>query len=137
MKIDDIVKVENLKRQNKEAYAIRWNITRVCNYRCDFCIQGDLEKHKKDSQGESKKIRMAVCDKLKELIENELTEFKRLDFYLIGGEVTILKDLPEILEKLVNVKYKGMINFYITTNFSCSIEYLEKIKNIFIKTGRY
>lgn len=138
MKKEDILEIENLSNGN-EMYFIRWNLTRLCNYYCDYCIQGNKMKHIQDSTGESEEIRKKICDKLIEFIENKLNpNFKKLRIFLIGGEVTLLNDFISILTKLVNCKFDGRMEFHITTNLSANIDILRKMKEIFInKKNRY
>jgi len=126
----DIVKIENLNFQ-KDTFTIRWNMTKLCNYYCDFCIQGNKEKHIKDSKNESKELRKQICNKIIDIIENKIsTKFSKVKIFLIGGEVTILKEFIEILEILMNCKFAGTIHIYITTNLSAKVEIIKKIKNI-------
>ena len=66
----EIIKIENISRSNNY-YVIRWNMTKICNYYCDFCIQGNKEKHIIDSKGEKKK-RKIICEKIVKFIEKEL-----------------------------------------------------------------
>lgn len=131
MKNEDIIKVENL-RYSSDTYVIRWNMTKLCNYHCDFCVQGTRQKHLLDSKGESNGIRMTICNKLVDFIENKLNHnYTYLHIYLIGGEITILKDFTELLSKLLSVKFDGDIEFHITTNLSADVKVLKEIKNLF------
>lgn len=130
MKNEDIIKVENLRNQDN-VFTIRWNITKICNYYCDFCVQGNKEKHLKDSKGESAKIRKQICDKIISFIENKLNhKFSKLKIYLIGGEITILKDFVDILEKFINCQFEGEVVIYITTNLSANELVYEQIKQL-------
>lgn len=130
MKNENIMKVENLKSTDN-TFIIRWNITKICNYYCDFCVQGDKSKHLNDSKGESIDIRRQICDKIMYFIENKLNnKYSQVRIFLIGGEITILKDFLEILEKLLNSNFNGDITIYITTNLSVDISVLEKLKKL-------
>lgn len=132
MNNEDILKIENLK-YSSDAYVIRWNMTRLCNYYCDFCIQGDKSKHIKDSNGESKKIRYEIALKLVKFIEEKLNnKYNSLHIYLIGGEITMLSDFLDIFNILLNVKFSGDIEFHITTNLSCKEELLKNLKSTFL-----
>ena len=131
MKNNDIAKVENLKHPI-DTFIIRWNVTKLCNYNCDFCIQGNKEKHIIDSKGESLELRTKICDRIIKFIEEELNnKYKNVNIYLLGGEVTILKDFLDILKKLCNCKFKGTLKIHITTNFSMSENAILKMKKVF------
>lgn len=132
MNNDNIKKIENLK-YSSDTYVIRWNITKLCNYHCDFCIQGSKEKHIKDSIGESKEVRHEIALKLVKFIEEKLNnKYSNLHIYLIGGEVTILSDFIQIFNQLLHVKFNGDIEFHITTNLSADMKLLAEIKKSFL-----
>ena len=121
IKNDDILEIRNLDTRN--CYQFRWQLTSLCNYNCDFCIQGKREKHIRDAQNESSKTRADIALKLKEIMDNlSDSTCGRIKMYLIGGEVTILKDFQTIFETLVSSTFHGEIHFYITTNGSAKIE---------------
>lgn len=131
MKNEEIKIVENL-RYSEDTFIIRWNITKLCNYSCDFCIQGNKEKHIKNSIGESNEIRKEIAKKIVAFIENNLNhQYKYLHIYLIGGEIMILKDFNEIFNILLNAKFLGDIEFHITTNLSTDIKILKELKDNF------
>lgn len=136
MKSSDIVKVENLNRGKD--FIIRWSVTYLCNYACDFCIQGNKKNHIDKSKDESIKIRTKICDNLINFIENKLDgKYDFINFYLLGGEVTILKDFFDIIEKIVNCKFKGKISIRLTTNLSMSKEKVNRLVDIFNKKYPY
>lgn len=129
MKSEDIVKVENLNRGN--GFVIRWSLTYLCNYSCDFCIQGSKQEHIEKSKDESKETRKKICDNLIKFIETKLNKnYDYIDLYLIGGEITILEDFLEIIEKIINCKFDGLIIIKITTNLSTKKEVLENLMEI-------
>ncbi len=131
MKNEDIKIVENL-RYSEDTFIIRWNITKLCNYSCDFCIQGNKEKHINDSIGESNEIRKKIAEKIVVFIENSLNhQYRYLHIYLIGGEVMILKNFNEIFNILLNTNFLGDIQFHITTNLSTDIKILKELKDNF------
>ena len=136
MKSRDIVKIENLNRGN--SFIIRWSLTYLCNYSCDFCIQGNKKNHIEKSKNESIKIRTKICDNLIKFIENELNhKYDSINLYLLGGEITILNDFLDIIEKIVNCKFEGKISIKITTNLSCSLDTIKKLVSIFNKKYPY
>lgn len=137
MKSTDIVKIENLSN-TKEVFTIRWQLTYLCNYNCDFCIQGNKNQHVNKSKGETIEIREKICNNIVNLIEKKLNKkYKMVIIYLIGGEITILKDFLEILKKLLDCKFEGQINIHITTNLSTNKETLEKIVELLKKDYEY
>lgn len=130
MRSADITKVENINRGDK--FKIRWNLTYLCNYSCDFCIQGNKSKHAEKSKKESIQKRAKICDNIVKFIETKLNKkYNAIDIYLLGGEVTILNDFLDIVEKLVNAKFDGKISIIITTNLSLSKEKIEELISIF------
>ncbi|MBR3229320.1 MAG: radical SAM protein [Bacilli bacterium] len=129
MRSKDIVKVENLNRGNK--FIIRWSLTYLCNYACDFCIQGNKSKHSLKSMDENIDKRTKICDNIVKFIETKLKNYEYIEIYLIGGEVTFLKDFLDIIEKLVNSRFKGKISIILTTNLSLDIDKLKKLTAIF------
>ena len=45
MKNAQVKKIINLPRLFMNSIVIRWQVTSLCNYQCDFCIQGSRETH--------------------------------------------------------------------------------------------
>ncbi len=137
MNSQDILKIEN-KANPSDLFLIRWNITKLCNYSCDFCIQGNKEKHIQDAKNEKLEIREKICNNIIKFIEDKLnSKYKRLSIFLIGGEITILKDFPEILKKLVNCNFEGKLKIHITTNLSTSDELLKYMVDLFNQKYKY
>lgn len=128
MKNNDIIRIENL-RSRKDTFTINWKITSLCNYECEFCVQGNKESHIKKSKKESMELRQKICQAILDLVDN-LEDYQAVQINLIGGEVTILKDFPEILETLTKSDFQGEISFSITTNFSMPLDFFYKICNI-------
>ena len=136
MKSEDIIKVENLNRS--KGFIIRWSLTYLCNYNCDFCIQGDKKTHIEKSKNENIETRKKICDNLINFIETKLNrKYDYIDIYLIGGEVTILSDFLEIVNKIVNCNFEGRIVIKVTTNLSTNDEVLEKLVEMFDKKMTY
>lgn len=129
MQNTEVTRIENLK-WNRDTFYIQWRVTSACNYQCDFCIQGDRKKHIELAKEESVGTREKVCNAIISYIE-ALKDYSSISVSLIGGEVTILKDLHSLLERLVNVRFPGDISFHITTNFSQSADYYCKMFDIF------
>ena len=61
MKSSDIIKIENLSN-TKDVFVIRWRVTYLCNYNCDFCMQRDKEN---------------IIEKVKAILE----EYQNYEYY--------------------------------------------------------
>ncbi len=129
----DVIKIENLLA-DAHTFDIRWRVTTLCNYQCDFCIQGDRESHLRQSEGETAQLRGKICEEVIRLIEG-LDGYDTVKVSLIGGELTILPDFPAILEKLALCRFGGNIRFDITTNFSQDTDYFCRLCDIIQKTA--
>ena len=130
MKNSDVRTIEKIKFK-KDLLGIRWRVTTLCNYQCDFCIQGDREEHLRQAMGESSGLRNRICDAIVRLIESADREYRVIRMDLIGGEVTILKEFPDILERLARADFSGEMRFSITTNFSADAEYFRRMLDQF------
>lgn len=119
MKNSDVKQIENIYSRT-DVFDIRWRVTTLCNYQCDFCIQGNREEHLRQAQGESSDLRNRICDAVISLIEG-FEGYKRVKIGLIGGEVSIIKEFPDILKRLAQCNFSGEIRFSITTNFSADV----------------
>ena len=128
---NDIKRIENLSA-DPHVFDIRWRVTTLCNYQCDFCIQGNREEHLKQSEGESRQLRSSICGEVIRLIE-DLKGYESVKVSLIGGVLTILPDLPEILERLALCRFPGSIRFEITTNFFRDSRYFCRLCDIIQK----
>ena len=65
-----------------------------------------------------------------------LEGFPCINVNLIGGEVTILKDFLEIIERIVSCPFRGNIRINITTNFSAPAEVYMSLIDIIKKYDR-
>lgn len=136
MKSSDILQIERTDR-NERIYIIRWQMTHLCNYYCDFCIQGNRERHLEQAKNESPQIRKKICSKLITFIEKEMNgKADIIHLHLIGGEVTILKDFIPILKRLMKVKFEGELKVHITTNMSLSTKMCRKLATIALAGSR-
>lgn len=133
MKSSEVRTIEKIKYK-KDKLSIRWRVTTLCNYACAFCIQGDREEHLRQARGESSDLRNRICDAIVRLIESAGREYRVIRMDLIGGEVTIIDEFPDILERLVRSRFSGEMRFSITTNFSAGADYLCRMLDQF-RTG--
>ena len=74
-------------------------------------------------------MRERICKRLIKFIENQ-ENYHCVNIGLIGGEVTILKDFPNIMTTICGSRFKGKIKFYVTTNFSQDVEYFCQLCDI-------
>lgn len=128
MKNADVRIIENLYHSGK-MFDVRWRVTTLCNYQCDFCIQGDYQEHLRQAAGESEQMRRDICGRIISLLES-LDGYDTVKVSLIGGELTILQDFPDILERLVSCRFPGSIRFDLTTNFSPDSAYFCRLCDI-------
>lgn len=133
MKSKDVIRIENHSSRN--SFTIRWEVTQLCNYSCDFCIQGDKENHARKARGEREETRCKIAEHIVSIIEDQ-SECAAVRVLFIGGEVTVLKDFPDILSHIAASSHKGDIQFQITTNFSKSTAYYCNLFDIVNKYDR-
>ncbi|MBR5175511.1 MAG: radical SAM protein [Bacteroidales bacterium] len=131
MRANHVKRIVNLSRSFLGSLVIRWKVTALCNYQCDFCIQGSREKHVQAFRSESPDKRGAVAESIVRFIESKVSSRRVVELYLIGGEVTFLRDFPEILRRFVDCRFNGHIIIYVTTNFSKGHEYLSSLMDLF------
>lgn len=126
MKSRDILRIENFK-YGRKTYTLRWRMTLLCNYYCDFCIQGSKEQHILQAKKESAQTREIICEKLIALMESLNGKAESIRLYLLGGEITILKDFFPILSRLIEARFEGMLEILITTNLSMDVKSCRKL----------
>lgn len=134
MKNEEIVLIENLN-SHQDILDIRWRVTSTCNYHCEFCIQGDNKMHAQLAKGESAELRAKICRSIRTLLQ-KAEGYRAVNLSLIGGEVSILKDFPSLLEQLANADFSGDIRFHITTNLSMQASYYCGLYDIVHAAGR-
>ena len=134
MKSEDIVRIQNAAF-HKDGLDIRWHITSACNYQCDFCIQGNADAHRRQAEGENAATRMAVCMAIRQFMDSR-KDCSFIKMTLVGGEVSILSDFPQILRILSESTFPGTIQFEITTNFSKPAAYFAELAKIVRKHDR-
>ena len=120
MRSEDVLKIEN--DAAKERFTIRWEVTQLCNYSCKFCIQGNQSAHMGKARMEHAETRRMIAARIVETIE-KLKGYTAVRVIFIGGEVTVLKDFPDILGSIAACAFEGDIQFRITTNFSQSTDF--------------
>jgi organic radical activating enzyme len=124
-----------LLKESIRTYIIRWNVTSLCNYNCSFCIQGNKKAHAEHAKGESAELRWRISLGIRNIIEKINSEnFTAIRLFLIGGEVTILPELPELIANIINMPFQGEIAVHITTNLSADQDYYDHLLAVFKKT---
>ncbi len=131
MRNDQVNRIVNIPRLSRNSVVIRWQVTSLCNYNCDFCIQGSREAHIRASKVESREKRKEIAECLVNYIETKVPSERVVELFLIGGEVTILKDFPEILGAFVNCGFRGRLIIQMTTNFSKDADYYASLRELF------
>ncbi len=131
MRSDQVKKIVNMPRRFMKSVVIRWQVTSLCNYQCEFCIQGSRETHILAAKDESLNKRNEITENLIRFIETKISPRTAVELYLIGGEVTILKDFREIVSRFVNCGFKGHIIIYLTTNLSRDSDYFSSLCELF------
>ena len=131
MNNDEVAQVNNLGRYQLNSFVIRWELTRFCNYSCDFCVQGSHESHLKAFQSESGERRKMIAASIARYIERFIPAGKIVEISLIGGEITALPDFKDNLAEIVNCNFRGIIIIRITTNFSRPSRYFSDLFELF------
>lgn len=133
----DILEIDNLPRLYRHALVIRWELTRFCNYACDFCIQGSHALHMQAAREESPKDRKEIATRLAAYVEKHVHARQMVEIHLIGGEVTALPDFPELMEVIAGCQFRGNIDIHLTTNFFRPSDYWKNLFSLFSgKAGR-
>ena len=127
---EDIASIE-YRGHDEGTFRIRYRVTALCNYSCAFCVQGSREEHIRAAREEGNRVRQEITDALVSFIETELRGYKAITIDLIGGEVTVLKQFPSIMEQLIDCDYPGNLTIHITTNLSLSKERLVEMCSLF------
>lgn len=97
---------------------IEYMLGNVCNYKCNYCFPGSNEGDKPWPNLEITKKNFSC------LLDHYITQGKNtFELFLVGGEPTIWKDLPEFTDFL---KSKYNISIRISTNGSCSPNWWHK-----------
>lgn len=108
-------------------YLVTWNINNICNFNCWFCSQGITNSHDYNDY-DVNLYNSFACDIVKKM-NAELLDIhnKKIMIDIVGGEPT-LSDLPKLIGLIE--PNDNVICFRITTNFSCSQEYCDKLYSV-------
>ena len=94
---------------------IEYMLGNVCNYKCSYCFPGSNEGDA--LWPDIEKVKVNLSHLLDHYQANGKTSFQ---FYMVGGEPTIWKDLPE-LAHFLKEKYNAVIN--LSTNAGRSLNW--------------
>lgn len=107
---------------------IKWRLTDICNYHCSYCIRRDFIQSESNLIYDFATCLDAADDVIRIAEELYTINKKKVKIDLIGGEISLFKDLGILLNKLYESYPIAKIN--ITTNLSKPAEYFLKLNEI-------
>lgn len=104
---------------------IKWRFTKLCNYKCSYCIQRNKQVvTKQQIEEEWTKIK-EESKEISRLSEELYKKFnKKIKLSLIGGEVTLFDNLIDIIPNNGSIE-----KVFIITNLSRPVEYYIDFSN--------
>lgn len=122
--------IKEIKRLGDADFAIRWQITYMCNLSCHYCIQ---YKQRVDFNREllfiEQKKNELTARKINSLIEQ--SKFKNVHFSIVGGEASLF-DIQEIMENIPTRKIK---TFHFISNMTAPVEFYVNLSNYLKNRG--
>lgn len=112
------VKGPHARNGGTESIRIQWNMGNSCNYNCTYCPP---ILHDSSRPWLSTDTYLSVIDKI---CQHYKHNNKRVDFELIGGEVTVIPGFEKIVERIHS--YNGYCSIF--TNGSRTVEWWSKAK---------
>ena len=116
--------IKEIKRLVDTDFAIRWQITYMCNLSCPYCIQF---KKRVDFDRELLFIEQQknefTARKINSLIEQ--SKFKNVHFSIVGGEASLF-DIQRIMENIPTRKIK---TFHFISNMTAPVEFYVNLSN--------
>ncbi len=113
--VHDYIALEHSKGTHKDFVVINWCIGNTCNFSCSYCPEG---LHSGSDAWPDVQVVIEFCQKVIDHYQD-----KKLYFEFTGGEVTLWKDLPVLLEFLKSANCRvGII-----TNGSRSLAFWQKL----------
>jgi pyruvate-formate lyase-activating enzyme len=121
-----IIKIEN--NHDPKKIRVEWAIGNTCNYRCNYCFPGSHEGDIPWPAGENVEL---LKNNFTHLFDYYLKNNKDvIQLYLLGGETTLWKHLPEFLTHFKN-KYQDRIIVHMATNGFRKVHWWEKYAKLF------
>lgn len=113
------VKGPHARNGHNDSIRIQWNMGNNCNYNCEYCptILHDGSRPWLETD-----TYLSAIDKICQHYKNKN---KRVDFELIGGEVTVIPRFDQIIERIHS--YSGYCTVF--TNASRTVEWWSKAKH--------
>lgn len=122
--------IKEIKRLVDADFAIRWQITYMCNLSCSYCIQ---YKKRVDFNREllfiEQKKNEFTARKINSLIEQ--SKFKNVHFSIVGGEASLF-DIQGIMENIPTRKIK---TFHFISNMTAPVEFYINLSNYLKNRG--
>ena len=116
--------IKEIKRLVNADFAIRWQITYMCNLSCHYCIQ---EKKRVDFNREllfiEQKKNEHTAKKINSLIEQ--SKFKNIHFSIVGGEASLF-DIQGIMKNIPTRKIK---TFHFISNMTAPVKFYINLSN--------
>lgn len=121
-----IIKIEN--NHDPKKVKIEWEIGNTCNYRCNYCWPDSHSGDVPWPEGEDLEL---LKKNFTHLFEYYLNNGKNvIQLYLLGGETTLWKHLPEFLAYFKN-KYQDKLIVHVATNGFRKLHWWEKYAKLF------
>lgn len=122
--------IKEIKRLVDTDFAIRWQITYMCNLSCHYCIQ---YKQRVDFNREllfiEQKKNEFTARKINSLIEQ--SKFKNVHFSIVGGEASLF-NIQGIMENIPTRKIKI---FHFISNMTAPVEFYVNLSNYLKNRG--
>jgi sulfatase maturation enzyme AslB (radical SAM superfamily) len=116
-----IIKIEN--NHDPKMLRVEWTIGNVCNYRCHYCFPGSHEGDMPWPEGENVEL---LKKNFTHLFDHYLANGREtIQFYMLGGETTLWKHLPEFVAHFKN-RYQDKIIINMATNGYRKVHWWEK-----------